>query len=404
MKEAPIPDNEAERQAAIDSYRILDTLPERAYDDITALMARVCDTPIALVGIIEKDRHWLKSFRGIDFNQSPRNISFCGHAIVADEELFIVEDARLDERFHDNPLVEQHGVVGYAGAQLIDKDGLILGTLCVFDTKPMILSENQKESLKSMARQVMYLFERHLRENTLEEAKSKVESKNKELEQYAGILSHDMKTPVNHIIGYIGIIEDEVRNILTGEMLDCFEQVKSSSIVLSNYIDSLLKYYTNSSLMKFESECFKVTDILDNMNKLVPKNGTATLRLPDTDATIHTNKAALTQILLNLISNAIKYGNDKHTIVRIEFYKSETHNHFSITDNGIGIAPEYLESIFDLFSKVDANSDIGTGIGLAAVRKLTTNLGGTIKVESILGEGSTFHIMLPRRINSQGIQ
>lgn len=397
MIEAPTPTNEKERQEAVDSYKILDSLPESIYDDITSLMSRVCDAPISLAGLIDKDRHWLKSHHGIDFNESPRNISFCGHAIVSKEEIFIVEDARKDERFFDNPLVTDFGVVGYAGVPFVDKDGFVLGTLCVFDLKPMILSEDQKESLKSMARQVMYLFERHIREAKLEETTVELKNKNTELEQYAGILSHDIKTPINHIVGFIEIIEDEIASTISDDMLDYFNNVKSSSLELKKYIDGLLKYYTNNKLLKYEPESFKVKDILANMDKIASRDKNTTLELPNTDATIHTNKAALTQILLNLISNAIKYGNKKHTRIKIDFYKSDTNNHFIVSDNGIGIAPENQKSIFELFGKVDDECGKGTGVGLATISKLVANLGGTIGVESELGKGSKFTVILPRR-------
>ena len=399
----PMPANEKERQQAIEKYKILDSMPEGSYDDITSLMAMVCDVPISMISLIDNNRQWFKSHHGVDIKETPRNLSFCGHAILNQEDIFVVEDARDDERFFDNPLVTKNGIVGYAGVPLIDRDNYALGTLCIVSNQPMILSEVKRNALKAMARQVMYLLERHLREKTLEEVNAKMEAKNKELTQYAGILSHDMKAPVNHIIGYLGVIEEDVKGILTGEMLDCFEQVTKSARVLSNYIDSLLKYYTDGALLVSKSKIYDVADVLNDLSKLVPINSTTTLELPDTDLTIHTNRAALTQILLNLITNAIKYGNKEHTNIKVTFHKTDTHNHFSVIDNGIGIDPKYHKTIFNLFSKIDNSSDVGTGIGLAAVRNLVTSLGGDIRVESELGKGSKFTVMLPRA-NSQDIQ
>ncbi|MCW8980343.1 MAG: ATPase, partial [Altibacter sp.] len=103
------PYNEAERLAELHSYNLLDTLPEVDYDNITALIASICDVPISLVTLLDKDRNFLKSHFGLDIQESPRDISFCGHAILNDNDLFIVEDARKDERFYDNPIIEEYG-------------------------------------------------------------------------------------------------------------------------------------------------------------------------------------------------------------------------------------------------------------------------------------------------------
>ena len=114
------PDNEIQRQTAVEKYMLLDTLPEDCYDNITALMAYVCETPISLVTLLDKKRNFLKSHHGIPFNEFPREISFCGHAINSDDMITIVEDARLDKRFVDNPLVTEYQAIFYAGVPLID--------------------------------------------------------------------------------------------------------------------------------------------------------------------------------------------------------------------------------------------------------------------------------------------
>ena len=124
--------------AAVRSYHLLDTLPEKDFDNITALTANICDVPISLVTLLDADRNFLKSHYGIPFNESPRDISFCGHAILEESNIFIIEDARKDNRFKDNPLVTEMNAIFYAGVRLVNSEGYPLGTLCVFDTKPKI--------------------------------------------------------------------------------------------------------------------------------------------------------------------------------------------------------------------------------------------------------------------------
>src|SRR5688500_20216132 len=108
--------SEPERQRALDIYRVVDTLPEAAYDDIVRLASLLCDAPIALVSLIDRDRQWLKARTGFDLSQTPRDIAFCDHAIRAPDSLFEVADATRDARFEHNPLVNQADAVRfYAG-------------------------------------------------------------------------------------------------------------------------------------------------------------------------------------------------------------------------------------------------------------------------------------------------
>lgn len=136
-----IPHNEAIRSKALKSFSILDTFSEKEFNEITLLASIICETPMSLISIIDGDRQWFKSKVGIDIDETSREISFCGHAILNDGQLFTIEDSRLDERFYDNPLVlGLPNVVFYAGAPLVTSEGLSLGTLCVLDNKPKTLS------------------------------------------------------------------------------------------------------------------------------------------------------------------------------------------------------------------------------------------------------------------------
>lgn len=136
---APIPDNEAERLAALHRLLLLDTPPEERFDRIVAFAAEEFDVPIALISLVDGNRQWFKAKTGFGICQTPRSSSFCGHAILA-QEVMVVPDARLDERFHDNPMVvgEPH-IRFYAGAPLELESGHRLGTLCLIDIVPRTL-------------------------------------------------------------------------------------------------------------------------------------------------------------------------------------------------------------------------------------------------------------------------
>ena len=153
---ANLPLNEAARLEALRQYQILDTLPEREYDDIAILAAQICGTPIAMISLIDRDRQWIKSSINLDLTESSRDIAFCAHAIVEPDELFIVTNAVRDERFVDNPLVTSAPQIRfYAGAPLVTKEGEAIGTLCVIDQEPRTLTEEQKNALRALSRQVM---------------------------------------------------------------------------------------------------------------------------------------------------------------------------------------------------------------------------------------------------------
>lgn len=159
MKAPLIPQNEPERQKALHSYEILDSIGEREYDDITLLASEICQTPICVISLIDGERQWIKSKVGLEVNETPRSISFCGHAILEPSEMMIVSDARKDERFSDNPLVQgELNVVFYAGVPLVDEDGFALGTICAIDHKPRELNKRQIKALRVLAESVSSLL------------------------------------------------------------------------------------------------------------------------------------------------------------------------------------------------------------------------------------------------------
>lgn len=148
------PNNEFQRLEKIREYRILDTEPEKRFDDLTYLASFICQTPVAMINLIDSDRQWTKSIVGASAPIVPRDISFCAYVISTDS-MIIVEDATRDPRFSDNPLVtEEPKVRFYAGVPVHSVDGFALGTLCVLDRQPRKLSDQQLEALKSLARQV----------------------------------------------------------------------------------------------------------------------------------------------------------------------------------------------------------------------------------------------------------
>jgi diguanylate cyclase (GGDEF)-like protein/PAS domain S-box-containing protein len=157
---APLPPHEEERIAALAEYQILDSDTEPAFEAITELAAEICGVPIAVISLIDRDRQWFKSRRGLESTETPRDIAFCAHAILEPERLMEVPDAHLDPRFERNPLVlgDPH-IRFYAGMPLRTTEGHALGTVCVIDREPRVLDANQRAALARLSTVVMALFE-----------------------------------------------------------------------------------------------------------------------------------------------------------------------------------------------------------------------------------------------------
>ncbi len=157
---APEPASEEKRLETLAKYGILDTAAEQAYDDLTLLASTICGVPISLVSLVDRNRQWFKSRIGMDDESNARELSFCAHAILEPDRLFIVPDASEDRRFAGSPLVlgDPH-IRFYAGAPLVTQEGTALGTICVIDRKPRVLSEEQKIALQCLARQVVAQLE-----------------------------------------------------------------------------------------------------------------------------------------------------------------------------------------------------------------------------------------------------
>lgn len=160
--QAPLPANEVKRLQTLLNYRVLDTLPEATYDEITTTAARICNTPIALISLIDIGRQWFKSKVGIATTQTPRDHAFCAHTILQGE-VMLVSDTWQDQRFAHNPLTTGAPHIRfYAGAPLISEAGFALGSLCVIDTQPRQLAVSQICALRQLATDTVNHLERRL--------------------------------------------------------------------------------------------------------------------------------------------------------------------------------------------------------------------------------------------------
>lgn len=397
-----IPKNEAERLLAVKSYKLDRHQNDVDFNNITKLASSLTNIPASLISIVEEDEVWFKSAKGMQICTSDRNLSFCSYAVASDDDIYIVEDTKKDLRFINHPYTKngKDSVVFYAGVCLVDKNDHKLGTLCVIDNKPNSLNEQQKDALKLLAKQVVKLIELNKSNVKLRQTKRKLTKKNKMLKGFASQVAHDMKMPLANMILTTDILRSKYKKDIDNQGLDYLKNIKSASLSLSNYINNLLSYYENSAMGKKSAEHFSFNQLLEEVIDILNIKVDCSINLPEKDYDIHTNRAALELILLNLITNSLKYNDKPETVIDIELDTSDAQYDFiTVRDNGIGIAKEKQKQIFKLFSTVEETDRFGQrghGIGLSTVKKLVSNLGGNINVNSKIGEGSSFKFSIKK--------
>jgi len=393
MENPPLPANESLRLEALREYDILDSLSEKDYEDITLLAATICKTPISLITFIDKDRQWFKSHYGVSVSETKREYSFCAHALYSPHEALIVEDARKDKRFAVNPLVTGDPyVVFYTGMPLVTPDGYALGTLCVLDHQPRKLAGEQLSALEILSRQVVTLLEMRKSNITLQKIKDELEVRNKELEQFATVISRDIKAPLSGIIMANELLDEQFGEALGNEGSEVLTVSKRSTEKINSLVDGILSYYKGSEYSG-DVRQFNITEFFESILSVLPANKKYELEYPQNGPDITMNKSQLEQIFSNLLSNSIQYNNEDIIKIKISFSEAPQQYFFSLTDNGVGIAKEDQEKIFTLFTTIPSGSTgkkLGYGIGLSTVKKIVEKNGGIITIESSPDKGTKF--------------
>lgn len=400
MKSAAIPENEEERLKLLDSYKILDTLPEDDYDAIAKIASGICNTPIALISLIDKERQWFKSNHGLKESETPRNLAFCAHSILNPDELFIVNDATKDERFFDNPLTtEKPNVIFYAGAPLNTSEGFPLGTLCVIDNKPNTLNKNQKESLKLLANQVVGLLELRKKNEELKAVNKKVTQLNEQLNNFAFRLTHDLKSPISGVNFLLSVLkEDHAKLFENTEAENYIDLITSRMVYMSTLIDEILEY-SKVNTENIIYEYFNLEVILKSILSNIDFDHKIVLNSKDLNIDINSSKIGFVQIFQNLISNSRKFSNKEKVCIEVDFKKDKQFYHFIYKDNGPGIEEQYWEKVFNMFETLENSNNENTGIGLATVKSIIERLGGKISLNEREDgkEGVCFHFYISKK-------
>ncbi|PPK87811.1 hypothetical protein CLV84_0764 [Neolewinella xylanilytica] len=400
MEIPALPRNEADRIGALRAYAILDTLPEQQFDDLVTLAASICQTPVSLISLVDTDRCWFKANHGLEgMTEAPRDIAYAAHVVSDPTKQLIVEDALQDPRFRDSPLVRTDPSMRfYVGTPLVDDQGFVLGTLCVIDEKPRKLDERQLSTLRILATQAVSQIQLRERVRRIAELNRELEAKNEELDQFASIISHDLKEPLRTVRNFVDLLLDEQAQQLDQSGREYLSFIDRTTSHMHSMVEDMLRYVRIGH--DREKTTVSLSDLLADIKEDFG------LLLTECKAKIHAERlpdvfgfpAELRQLLQNLLSNALKFTRPG-VPPQIHIAAQELANGWKITfqDNGIGIPESGQQRIFRLFERLH-HADVygGQGIGLAFCSKIVHLHGGKIGVTNNEGPGATFWFSLPK--------
>jgi two-component system NtrC family sensor kinase len=390
MPPAPIPGNDDARLLTLHEYGILDTLSEQAYDDVTALAAFVCDTPIALISMVDKDRQWFKARVGVEADHTRRNESFCAHTLISRETL-VVEDSLLDTRFADNLLVlGDPRIRFYAGAPLVAPDGHVLGTVCVIDTKPRVLSAGQIGALEALSRQVMSMLEsRMLASENRKATKALIQSeKLAAVGRLASSMAHEINNPLEAITNLLYLTRLKADDPEMREWLNLADQeLRRISVIASQ----TLRFHKQSSRPRVIScqDLFSTTlsiyeSRLTNANISIEKRKRAAQPVECFEGDVR-------QVLSNIVTNAIDaMPRGGRLLLRsreaTEWKTGRKGLVLTLADTGTGMEEEAQRRRFEAFFTTKGIG--GSGLGLWISADIMQRHQGSITIRSSQRTGS----------------
>jgi signal transduction histidine kinase len=419
-----------QRLAELRSFQILDTLTEKEYDNITQLAAMICDMPIALISLVDGERQWFKSRFGLPYQETSLDESFCIFAI----------------KTPNDPFTGGMKVNFYAAAPLVSENGFGLGTVCVIDTVPRTLTEQQIKSLQLLSQMTMNLLNIRRAKLGLDIARTDLQQKNnlltqnhqslqdlldsrditrlseiadqnrllakanKELEAFAYISSHDLQEPLRKIQTFASMLDERESERLSDRGKEYLTKITDSASRMSTLIQGLLEYSRNTKAeVMFEPTTLRslVADVLIDLEvEIQAKKPQIEIC---NDCGFQVIPFQFRQLIYNLMTNSLKFsrpgivpkitlscekvnGSDfsQHKLADQRYY------HIQMADNGIGFKPEYKNKIFGLFQRLGSpQQEMGTGIGLAIVKKIVDNHKGVITASGDEGNGAIFDIFIP---------
>ena len=383
------------RVVEIDKYRVLTRPPRKDLLALVEIAARVAAVPMATINLITDTEQHQIAAHGFDAGVCAREDSMCNLVLHVGHPV-IVADASRDPRFCDNPFVT--GAIGhvrfYATHQLVTPQGVVIGTLCVFDLEPRVLDDDQARALSALADRIVDLLELELRTRELERAQQELQRSNEQLTAFAGQVSHDLLNPLTAVSMSLRLAQEQLEEPGGGSRVPwLLERAVGGAERMQSLIDDLLAFARiGGRLSRLPVPLDEV--VRDVRVDLATVLETATVdvgRLPR----VVGDPVQLRAVLQNLVANAAKFTRPGEPArIAISAERRDTTWRLRVVDHGIGVPPEDRERVFEPLARVDDRVP-GSGIGLATVRRVIEAHAGRIGLTETPGGGTTVWFDLP---------
>ena len=419
---APFPPNEDERALSLEHLGVLDSAPEAEFDDIVMLASALCETPIALVSLVDRERQWFKACVGLDARETHRDLAFCAHAILAPTDVLIVEDARLDARFQESTLVLGPPYIRfYAGAPIIDDRGHALGTVCVIDTRARTLTDSQQMALQALARQTASLLQLRLlreqqehRAQRLEKELAQAKALNQLTEQSLhharrvsslGMVTASIAHDFNNILQALSASLQMIR--LRARRPDDVERFSDTGLQAVDQGRHLVGHLLASVRQDSPNlVCIDINARIEAMSDVLSRTATdrveLTFELSASRTVVLCEEAQLNAAMLNLLTNArdaLGGAGRVRISTRLDFVEDDAslpagdYLVLSVADNGPGMPADLAKHIFEPFFTTKEPGK-GTGLGLSQVREFAETAGGAVRLNTAPKAGTTVALYL----------
>jgi signal transduction histidine kinase len=397
--QAPLPVNETDRLAALYGLGILDTEPEKDFDDIVALASVVCGVPMSLVSLIDTDRQWFKARLGTDLIETSRDLSFCAHAILG-KDLLVVPDARHDARFADNPAVTSDGGVRfYAGAPLVTTDGFGLGTLCVVDSEPRRLNVEQLQALRALARQVTSQLELRRYAAALANTTARLQELERRKDDLAALVGGELKAPLRLMDAYLeGLGRTGFHD---RDMADLVGRAAAAHVRgLRDLLDHLLRmadagvgtdslHMRQIDLTRLTQRAVEAVRPIAATKQIWILNQAGGPSLP-----IVADPVRLEQVLMHLLFAAVKYtppGGRVRVGTEVESGPAVRLDDMDVPG---GMRPDLFPHLY--YGAIANPSDMpGPDRGLAVAKRILDAHHATVALSDRPGDGTSLHVVFP---------
>lgn len=401
----PIIPNENLRAEELYKFDILDTPYEEEYDDIVRLASNICNTSISTITLIESSRQWFKAKVGLEDRETSRDVSFCAHAIASKTDIFEIEDATKTEAFFDNPLVTGNpNIRFYAGVPLVTSNGYKLGTLCVIDTKPKLLTPDQIFALKVLGVQVMKLLELRIAYKQVEQKRIVQQQQIEMLNKVIAVIAHDVRSPVASLKTVVELANSEVLSN---------EEVKELTVMSEKQLDGTLELLNDLlewghvqlvAQKEEEAALVNLYEIVEDKHRkfetTLSIKGNTLVNAIDKNFELKCNEGVIRFILRNLISNANKFT--LNGLITVSAVVENKINIIKVADTGVGMTEAVINKILatdNKYTSLGTNNEKGTGLGIMLIKDFVSKMNGEINFESGLQKGTTAIIKIPQFIS-----